>query len=259
MTSLSRLIKSHFSVNAGSEEKVISIRVMETSHSDSDSHPVLTVTEAERARIIEQAKQDADEIISNALAEAQAIKDTARDERLGWEQEKQELIKNAEGTGFKSGFNEGKAIGYAEYQELIHAAQETVSASRVDYQNHIESSEKVILEIGLKVAGKILGKKVEENEEEFLALVKRALKNAREYKDIRLHIHPSHYHYLLAQKHELIAVFPKEIDFYIFPDDELKEDSCMIESENGRIDASVDSQLEEIKLKLFELLEGEQQ
>lgn len=258
MISLSRLIKSHFTVNAESEEKVISIRLMETPHSDSDSHPVLTVTEAERARIIGQAQQDANEIISSALAEAQVIKDKVRDERLGWEQEKQALIKSAEESGFNSGFNEGKAQGYAEYRQLILSAQETVTASKVDYQSHIESSEKVILEIGLKVAGKILGKKVEENEEEFLALVKRALKNARDYKDIRLHIHPSHYQDLLAQKHELIAVFPKEIDFYIFPDDELKEDSCLIESENGRIDASVDSQLEEIKLKLFEFLEGEQ-
>ena len=50
----------------------------------------------------------------------------------------------------------------------------------------------------------------------------------------------------------------KDIDFYIYPDDELEETSCIIESENGRIDASVDSQLEEIKIKLFEMLESEQ-
>jgi flagellar assembly protein FliH len=54
-----------------------------------------------------------------------------------------------------------------------------------------------------------------------------------------------------------MAIFPKDTELYIFPDDELEESSCIIESENGRMDASVDSQLQEIKVKLTELLEGE--
>jgi len=110
----------------------------------------------------------------------------------------------------------------------------------------------------MKVAGKILGKKIS-FEEEFLGLVKRALKNARDYKNIQLHIHPNHFQFLLAQKEELAAVFPQEVDFYIYPDDEMPEDACIIESENGRTDASVDSQLNEIKLRLFELLEDDSQ
>lgn len=55
----------------------------------------------------------------------------------------------------------------------------------------------------------------------------------------------------------MIALFPKELDFYIYPDEELSEMDCIIESANGRIDASIDSQLEEIKNKLIELLESE--
>ncbi|MGM9956219.1 MAG: FliH/SctL family protein, partial [Peribacillus sp.] len=122
---------------------------------------------------------------------------------------------------------------------------------------HLESSESVILDIALNVAKKIIGQQLEAKEETFLSLVKGAIKEAREYREVQVHIHPSRYQSILSHKDEMIAIFPKEAELYIYPDDELDESSCIIESENGRIDASVDSQLLEIKAKLSELLEGE--
>ena len=41
----------------------------------------------------------------------------------------------------------------------------------------------------------------------------------------------------------------------MYPNGELDEHACYIESENGRIDASIDSQLQEIKRKLMDILE----
>lgn len=258
MISLSRLIKSHFTVPADAEKKVISIRMMEAAAPDEETKPVFTHTEAERTQILREAELEAEKILAQALEEARLIKEQVIREQQAWEQERETLAEDARAIGYERGREEGNSRGYEEYRQLIQSAHEIVDASKQDYYSHIESSEKVILDIGMKVAGKILGKKISENQEEFIYLVKRALKNAREYKDIQLHIHPNHYHFILNQKEELVAVFPKEIDFYIFPDDELAEDSCIIESENGRIDACVDSQLEEIKQKLFEMLESEQ-
>ncbi|MEH7882774.1 flagellar assembly protein FliH [Bacillus sp. JJ1609] len=255
---MSRFIKSHFTVPADAEKKVISIRMMETTIPNEETKPVFTHTEAERTQILREAELEAEKILAQALEEARLIKEQVMHEQQIWEQEKESLAEDARAIGYERGREEGNTRGYDECRQLIQTAQEVVEASRQDYYSHIESAEKVILDLGMKVAGKILGKKISENEEEFIYLVKRALKNARDYKDIQLHIHPNHYQYLLGQKEELIALFPKEVDFYIFPDEELAEDSCIIESENGRIDACVDSQLEEIKQKLFEMLESEQ-
>ncbi|HAQ08025.1 MAG TPA: flagellar assembly protein FliH [Bacillus bacterium] len=254
---MSRLIKSNFSTAAEADKKVISIRVIGTGTSDAHEQPIYSHTEEERNQILKQAEHEADRMIANALAEAQSIREQVRKEQQEWEQEKVILTEDAKTIGHERGLIEGQARGYEEYRGMIQSAHEIIEASKRDYHNHIDASEKVILELGVKVAAKILGKKISENEEDFLALVKRALKNARDYKEIQLHVHPEHYSFLLAHKDELIAIFPKEIGFYIFPDDELGNDSCIIESENGRVDACVDSQLEEIKQKLFELLEGE--
>lgn len=257
MISLSRLIKSQLSNTASSDKKVISIKVLDTTVHSDENKPTFSRTEAQCAQILGQAKLEAEKLIAKAHEEARHIRDQVKNEQQAWDEEREVLSEDARAIGYERGIAEGHQRGYEEYSELIQSAQDIVEASKHDYDKHIESSEKLILELGIKVAGKILGKKLTDDEEEFLSLVKRALKNARDYKNIQLHIHPIHYQFLLGHKEELTTIFPKEIDFYIFPDDELAEDSCIIESENGRIDASVDSQLEEIKKKLFEMLESE--
>ncbi|MBT2637140.1 flagellar assembly protein FliH [Bacillus sp. ISL-39] len=256
MILLSRLIKSQYTSTLPAEKKVISIRMLEASNQHEDPQ-VFTHTEDERRRILDNAAAEADNIVSRAIEEAEQIRQQIYLEKQEWEQQSSLLAEESRQLGFEQGYQEGKNQGYAEYRQTILFAQETVEAAKRDYQNHIESAEKVILDLGVKIAGKILGEKLAAAEG-FLTLVKRALKNSRDYKDIQLHVHPKHYQDLLSQKEELIAIFPKDIDFYIYPDDELEETSCIIESENGRIDASVDSQLEEIKIKLFEMLESEQ-
>ncbi|MBS8263459.1 flagellar assembly protein FliH [Mesobacillus boroniphilus] len=256
MISLSRLIKSQFTSTLPTEKKVISIRLLEASNQQ-EVPQVFTHTEDERRRILDEAAIEADNMLSRAREEAEQIRQQIHLEKQEWEHERSLLAEESRQLGFEQGYQEGRNQGYEEYRQTIMFAQETVDAAKRDYQSHIDSSEKVILDIGVKIAGKILGEKLAADEG-FLTLVKRALKNSRDYKDIQLHVHPKHYQDLLAQKEELIAIFPKDIDFYIYPDDELEETSCIIESENGRVDASVDSQLEEIKNKLFEMLESEQ-
>lgn len=256
MILLSRLIKSQYTSTVSEEKKVISIRMLEATNRQ-DVPQVFTHTEDERRRILDDAEREASQIVSRAMDEAEQIRRQIHLEKQEWEQQKSMLAEESRQLGFEQGYQEGKNQGYADYRQTILFAQETVDASKRDYQNHIESSEKVILDLGVKIAGKILGEKLSA-EEGIISLVKRALKNSRDYKDIQLHVHPMHYQELLAQKEELIAIFPKDIDFYIYPDDELEETACIIESENGRIDASVDSQLEEIKIKLFEMLESEE-
>lgn len=256
MILLSRLIKSQYTSTVPAEKKVISIRMLEASNQQ-DVPQAFTHTEDERRRILNEAVIEADNLLSKAIEEAEQVRQQIHLEKHEWEQQKSLLAEESRQHGFEEGYQEGRNQGYEEYRQAIVFAQETVDASKRDYQNHIDSSEKVILDLGVKVAGKILGKKLAA-EEGFLPLVKRALKNARDYKDIQLHVHPNRYQELLSQKEELIAIFPKEILFYIFPDDELEETACIIESENGRVDASMDSQLEEIKNKLFEMLESEQ-
>ncbi|KAF0820370.1 MULTISPECIES: flagellar assembly protein FliH [unclassified Cytobacillus] len=256
---MSRLIKSYSPAVPIEEKKVISIRHLHShlNHNEEEVEQCSVRPYEEVQAMLNKAHEEAEWIVNTARIDSENLARQMEEQRGVLEQEKQKVFEEARTHGFAAGAEEGRQSALTEYTDLIQMAREVVDSAKHDYQQHIESSERTILDLGLKVAGKILGEVLEQDSDQFLSIVKRALKEAREYTEIQLHVHPVHYDLVLSHKEELIRVFPKETDLYIYPDEELSNTSCVIESANGRIEASVDSQLEEIKSKLFEMLESE--
>ncbi|MFB6466638.1 flagellar assembly protein FliH [Cytobacillus sp. Hz8] len=253
---MSRLIKSGWTPPNAEGKKIISIKMLD--HFFQEDHEVSSFhSEIEYQRIMEQANLEAETLIQKTNLEAEAILNQVNQEKQSWEQEKQILTNQAQEQGFNSGLEQGRIEAHNEYLEQLHLAKSVVDSSKEDYLNKIESSERTILDLGIKVAEKILGLRLGTRPEDFISIVRLAIKEARDYREVQIHVNPIHYDLLLSQKEDLISIFPKETDLYLYPDDDLPKDSCIIESANGRIDASIDSQLEEIKHKLIELLESE--
>ena len=178
-------------------------------------------------------------------------------QRNSWQEEKKVLVDEAKEEGYQSGWSDGKQQGYSEYRKLIEEAREIIAAAKDDYTAYLDASEKVILDMAVKIAEKIVARKIEDDEY-FMTLVKRALKEAKESHDIRLHVHPESYDFILTQKEELHRFFHmKQICLFIRMMKCLSG-GCVIESENGRIDASIDSTIiGNANDTLTELLESE--
>ncbi|KMY49447.1 hypothetical protein AC625_07750 [Peribacillus loiseleuriae] len=256
MILLSRIIKSQFAKTVKVENKQIKIRNFDLS--DPQGEP-LHAQEHIITEQIEAAKREAEALLKEAENKSNQILLEIEQAKKYWENhEKTEHMKQAYDSGFAEGVHTGRSNGYDEWMDKINQASEIVESARQEYVKHIESSEAMILELAIAVAEKIIDQKLEESSEAFLSIVKRTIKEARNYREIQLHIHPVHYEEIIEQKEELEAMFTKETALIIYPDPELSEDSCLIESANGRIDASIDSQLREIKDKLVDLLEGGQ-
>jgi flagellar assembly protein FliH len=257
MILLSKIIKSQWVQTVHDEQKIISIKMLQSLKHEDVLAEINSYAAAEQQELLNQAFSKAELIVKEAELQAESIREQIKQERSAWEQEKARLSAEAEEQGFLKGVNDGKIQGYQEYNEKILFAQEVIDTAKKDYDSQVALADKTILMIGISAAEKILGEKLTESESSYLAIVKRALKEARDSREVQLHVHPCHYQFLLSQKEELMVIFPKETNIYIYPNDELAKNSCFIESANGRIDASIDSQLEELKRKLLELLESE--
>lgn len=57
-------------------------------------------------------------------------------------------------------------------------------------------------------------------------------------------------------REELAEIFPPDVPFLIFVNEDLNDTECYIETNHGRIVVSVDEQLKELRSKLIELLES---
>ena len=260
MISLSRIIKSAWAKSDLVEQKKIEIKTvkMNTDFEITEEIVQPSFDQEEIDLIYKNAQEEAQAIIQKAIREAEAIRKQAEAEKENWFQiERVSLEEDARQIGYSEGHDMGMQQGYAEMHEQILQAQKVIELAKDDYHRYLDASEKTILELSVEIANKILNAEVEEKQELFINLVRKAIKEVKEHNNIRLIIHYSKYELILSHKEELMSIMPKETDFHIYPDEELDETSCVIESSNGRIDASIDSQIQEIKRKLLELLEGE--
>lgn len=252
MILLSRIIKSHFAKTEENSGKTIEIRNYHYQSPGKEQAEKQVTSDL----IVEDARREAHRIEEEAKQKAQKIYQDIEQAKSYWEQtEKHQYIQAGYDDGFLKGSDTGRSQGLAEYTHSIEMAKGIVETSKMDYLDKLAKAEETILDLGIKVAGKIIGLQLDKSEEAFVSIVKRAIKEARDYSEVELHIHPEHYQSILSQKEELQAIFPKEINIYIYPDSDLEVNSCIIESGNGRIDASVDSQLAEIRRKLAELMD----
>ncbi len=212
-----------------------------------------------------QMQQEADEKLKYAeskLAEAneqadQALKQAQEQiqlEREQWEQEKQQLIEETTKNAYDEGHKQGKNDAFREYEELIEEARRIVETAQGDYYDKVEKSEETILNLGLKIAEKILGKKLEDDPSSFLSIVHSVIQEVKELEQLALYVHPDQYAIVIDQKSELDLIVDHHADLSIYPKNGLKPYQCYIESSFGRVDASIDSQLEEIRTKLFNML-----
>lgn len=267
MISLSRVIKSPFTQTDEGNKRVISLKPLTADLSffevdniieEDEKKLDLKEVEAQAEAIIRDAEKEAITILKDAETKLQEMMHQIEVERQNWETEKEHWIEIAKQEGYTDGFDLGKQDGFNEYKTLIDIAKETVKLSKKDYLKNVEQAEMTILHLGLKTAEKIMGFTLDLNPDAFLNLVKRVIKEVKDHQDVQIHVHPMYYDLLISQKEEIKVFFNNPTtELYIFPDDELNQTDCIIESSFGRIDASIDSQLQEMKTKLLQILEGE--
>lgn len=245
MTSLSNIWQSV----AVKESKVIGIKPIKLSLETADS--------AEQAVTFQAEKEKSEQYIQNAKTEADQLLSAARqaieEQRLQWESERQELIEQAQLEGYQKGFAAGQQEGLQSFQLKIDEAQNLIELAQQDYKATVEGSEDALLDLGLKLAEKILHAKLKEQPDSYLSLVKGAIADWKERSDLRLYVHPDSYELVLQQKEELALLTGKDFELMIMPQHDLPTGGCILETKHGRIDASIDSQLTVLREKLFEI------
>ena len=222
--------------------------------------PQLTMEDllAERDSILQAAQQDIE-------AERQQF-EQFRGEQLQaieelkqlWDEEKLQLQQQAYDEGFGQGYEEGMKKATSDMTESLAIANQTMADAAENAAQYIESQEQVILELGLTAAERILNTTLERNDEAYVSIVKRGLKEAREMKEIKVYVAPNYHAVLTKNRDELAEMFPTDVPFMIFVNEDLEGTESYIETNHGRIVVSIDDQLQELRIKLNEIIDSKE-
>ena len=180
-----------------------------------------------------EAYLDAQGIIAEAKKQAEQIIADAQQE---YENQKQQ--------GFEDGLTEGR-------MEMAEKMVDSVAKS-VDYFSDLEGR---MVELVVKALKKIVGEM--DARERIVAIVRHALAVARNQAKITIRACPGEVEVLQEKLADIMRPYPAINFIDIVPDSRLSEGGCILETDIGVVDASVDVQLAAIEKSLAKSLAGE--
>lgn len=170
------------------------------------------------------------------FADAALEKDRIREEATGLRE--QERLR-----GYEEGVQEAKL-------EMAEQMIDVVSGT-VDYLAKIE---KEVIEVVTRSLERILGEI--DDDELIVRIVRDSLHAVRNQKQLTLRVAPEQLQAVKARVDEILADFPAIVDLQVTGDSRLSKTGCILESEIGIIDASLEGQLATIR-KSFEKTLGD--
>lgn len=194
---------------------------------------------------LQQTKEQTDHLYADS-------KSKIENEKKKWQEEKQLWIEEAKQIGYQDGFQVGKEESLKEYQTLLDQAQEIIKLAEEEGQVILSHSEPTILRLGITAASKIVQHKLVESDA-YVEITKKVLREVLDQPSIRIFSNPRDFQTLQKYESELRLIIDTKAELIFYPDESLSEGACIIETPFGKIDASVDSQLETLRHTLLDV------
>ena len=265
---MSRIIRSQQAKLEEDQQQQIQIRIRDLFEPETfgiqqplvAAEPTLTKEEllierdqllADAQRQIELERQQFEAFQQEQMAAIEQMKQV-------WEEEKPTLQQQAYDEAFSQGYEEGVQKAEAQMAEMIAQTNEVLHRAEADAMQHIEAQEPVILHLAMQAAERIIGKALSDDEQTFVEIVRRGLKEVREMDFIKVYVSSTYYSLVSNAKAELSEMFPPDVQFLIFVHDDLQQTECYIETNYGRVVVSIDEQLQQLRQQLYDILESKE-
>ena len=242
---MSSIIKSSYIVNDKSFDKEINkeeyIKELENLKEETLAH-----SHEEHKRIIEDAEQKAQNIIAKARDEERSIIKNAKNQS-------HKIIEDFKQQGYDKGYQEGRNKS----EELIIEANEIKRQYLNQRDNLIEDLEEQIITLVMNIVKKIIGQIIEEDEEAMISIISKGLSSLNARANIIVRVSKDDYDVVDLAKERILSMSSLVDDIDIKVDNNLDTGDCVIDTPKGSVDVSVQSQINEMKNLLTDLLNGE--
>jgi len=204
--------------------------------------------EAKARTIMQQARYQADQIVSDArMSAATEQANIIRQAESEAERIKSEARDNAYQEGMAQASREGEAIK-AEANQVL----ENAKAERFAMQ---ESLEPEILQLIIDIMEKLLVNSVQFHPQIIINLIKQGLSTSTITGDITVYVSASDFDNAVAEKDEILSMTDGSVKLDIVKDLSLNPMDCVIETPFGSIDASLGQQYEALRENLTYILQ----
>lgn len=215
---------------------------------------IIKDTLLKQKNILEKANINAQDIISKA--EERSKKMLEENNKKGIQ-----LLEDYKKQGYNDGFEQGYKKGYEEGNEESNLLiQEAVSIKNENLNRRREllsDLEKNIIDLVIDSCYKIINRLYEDDKEIILSIIQKGLDNLTNTKRLIIKTSSDDFDFLDMYKEKILSMAHNVEEVDIVLDKNLKKGGIILETLNGSVDVSIDTQLEKLKLILKDLLDSE--
>lgn len=203
-----------------------------------------------------QSQEDVNNQIAAALEEAneqaQTIRDEANEVLAQAHMEARKIIEDAKRTGYEQGAQDAREEYNAKADELARDYEAKKAQLEKEYNDMKASMEPELVETITEVFKKITYTVAEDNKDIIIGLINGVMKNTDISNEFIIKVSPEDYKFLVNNQGKIYCSVSKEVTMDIVEDATMKKNQCIIESDTGVYDCSLDIELnnliEDIKL-----------
>jgi type III secretion protein L len=177
----------------------------------------------------------------DANIEARRIKQEAYDEAERVRQEAEAAADITRQEGYDAGYQEG----------LAAYTQQTTKAL-LQLRQSEQAIEGEFIKLVRACVEKVLGQEIKLNPDAVTGIVRMTLADARQQREIIVRVHPEDVESLNKNKRKLLEILARANSIEIREDQTITRGGCIVLTELGMIDASLDRQLDAIKAAVEE-------
>ena len=218
------------------------------------------------ARIAER-EQAMDERVKEAEIQVAVLHGEAEEERDRLLSEAQTQIENdraearaaGHAEGFAAGHAEGEAAVREEMAELIRTtnvqAEKTLRDAHDAMRDYLMQAEEDIVSIAMTAVERILPQHFIDVPQMVLPIVRDAILRVKDQKEVIVHVPPDSYDFVLMARDELRGLLTAgDTNLTITSDEAMKPGDCLVETPNGSVDARLQTQIEQLKKAVREVM-----
>ncbi|MFZ5644560.1 MAG: FliH/SctL family protein [Bacillota bacterium] len=202
------------------------------------------------AVLIREAEEKAERIIFEAQQRAANILDEARTKA---EEESGILKSQAMQEGFEEGRREALAKAAADASSIRDQARLVLRQAEETRRQTIESMESELVRLAIEISEKIILSKLNLDPGVVVEIAKEAIGMLHKRDQVVLYVNPSEADFYEERRSELIKQLSPRGELIIISDPEIGPGGCIAETENGRVDALVDSRWQALMESLGEI------
>ena len=230
---------------SGFDEETLNNMLAEIAAKEQRAIQKLKDADTQSEIIIQAAKNEGDQILKNARDEADEMKVKA--------------VQSGHDEGYKDGHKEGKEAAKKELADTIKQAnakaQKTIKDAKEATADYFVRAEQDIANVVMLAIEKILPQHFLDVPQVVLPVVREAIKNVRDQKEVKVHVCPDSYDMVLMARAEFQGMLTDGTAVLeVVSDESLQPGDCVIETPNGGVDARLLTQIELMKNSIQSVL-----